>query len=397
MASVPNLPIAPAVPTPGVPGAPDADGAALDFFAQLLSGGPLVAIVAGLGATPAEAVTLRAAPPEGEAESAPGETAPDGAAQADIIPLLQAQSGFPVAVVPVTPVAAAVQTEAAPVQMHTVPVAQPNGAKAQFQAASTLRATPDTQAISPAGDDAAGAALVDAAVKAAVEKIGGKPAARAEKPGRATSVALPQSKSAEPAAVSITPRAPEPVVARIETAVQPAVPVSATISTISAAPQTTAPVAAPAANAAPAVADLVVERQLDLANDNQWLDRLARDIARAGATDEPLRFRLHPQTLGTLQVELSQGERGATVRLTVETEAARNLLIDAQPRLAAEARAQGVRLAGTEVDLGTATQQGGDPRRNAEAQPNDVVRIVRGTRPDTNSSAPAPGRSDRYA
>ena len=74
---------------------------------------------------------------------------------------------------------------------------------------------------------------------------------------------------------------------------------------------------------------------------------------------------------------MSQSDRGATVRLTVETEAARNILVDAQPRLAAEARAQGVRLAGTEVDLGTAHQQGGDPRRNAEAQPQDTVRVVR--------------------
>ena len=106
-------------------------------------------------------------------------------------------------------------------------------------------------------------------------------------------------------------------------------------------------------DAAPAIAELVVERQLDLANDNQWLDRLARDIARVRRGDEPLRFRLHPQTLGHLQVELTQSDRGATVRLTVETEAARTILVDAQPRLVAEARAQGVRLAGTEVDLGS--------------------------------------------
>lgn len=393
MASVPNLPIAPAVPVSGAPAAPDADGAALDIFAQLLSGGPLTAIVAGPGATPADEVTLRAAPPEGEAESADDQTAPESATPADIIPLLQAQSGFPVAVAPATPAATPVQSEAAPDRSEAAPATQPGGAKAQIQAAPTLRAAPDTQAISPAGDDAAGAALVDAAV----EKAGGKPAARSAKPGRPTSAALAESKPAEPAAVSMTSRAPEPVVARIETAVQPAAPVSATMSTIPAVPQQAPPAAAPAANAAPAVADLVVERQLDLANDNQWLDRLARDIARAGASDEPLRFRLHPQTLGHLQVELSQGERGTTVRLTVETEAARSMLVDAQPRLAAEARAQGVRLAGTEVDLGTANQQGGDPRRNADAQAQDVVRVVRAVRPDTHSTEPAAGRSDRYA
>ena len=141
-----------------------------------------------------------------------------------------------------------------------------------------------------------------------------------------------------------------------------------------------------------------IERQLDLASDDQWLDRLARDIARAGASDEPLRFRLHPQTLGHLQVELTQSDRGATVRLTVETEAARNILADAQPRLAAEARAQGVRLADTEVDLRHRPSQQGDPRRQAEAQPQDVVRVVRATRAQfRRPSEPAAARSDRYA
>jgi flagellar hook-length control protein FliK len=390
MASVPNLPIAPAVPTPGATGTPDAEGLGLDFFAQLLSGGPAMAVIAGQASTPAGEVTLRAAPTDGDAEAADGEaTTPDGSGTADIIPLLQAQSGFPVAVVPAAPAATPAPAEAVP--------APQKGAKPPIQAA-TIQAAPAEPAIKPAdGDDIGGSELVDAAIKAMAEKIVGKPAARTEKPGRAAPSAPSQTAPAEPTAMTTQPRAAEAVVARIETAIQPAAPNAATFTTVPVTLQPVSPAAASVQSAVPDVAQLIAEKQLDLVNDNQWLDRLARDIARAGASDEPLRFRLHPQTLGHLQVELTQSERGATVRLTVETEAARNILVDAQPRLAAEARAQGVRLAGTEVDLGSAGQHSGDARRNAEERPQDIVRVVRAGQTASTPSEPAEGRSDRYA
>jgi len=141
--------------------------------------------------------------------------------------------------------------------------------------------------------------------------------------------------------------------------------------------------------------DLAVERQLDLARDTEWLDRLARDIARAGASDTPLRFRLNPQTLGHLQVELQQGDRGTAVRLTVETEAARQILADAQPRLTAEARAQGVRIAETHVDLsGSGRHAPGDQRRQDETQTSPMIRTARGAGEDAVASA-RPSRRDR--
>ncbi len=421
MASVPNLPIAPAIPTPGAPGTPDADGAAIDLFAQLLGGGPPIAVVAGPGTTSADVVTLRAAPSGDEGESVDGAPAPDGATSADIIPLLQAQSGFPVAVVPAAPPAAAATTESrltGPVPTDVMPAA-PDQTEAELPARVrvaavsapkfvsipqvsrlAVQAAPDAQqAITPESDAVPEAGIVGVAVEAAIERMVCKPVVRAGKPGRAAHAASPEGKAVESVVVASAQARPAEPVARIEAVVQPAAPGSPTISTVPIAPQPATPIAAPApaANAAPAIAELIVERQLDLANDNQWLDRLARDIARSGAGDEPLRFRLHPQTLGHLQVELSQSDRGATVRLTVETEAARNILIDAQPRLAAEARAQGVRLAGTEVDLGTAHQQSGDPRRNADNHAQGVVRVVRATQSQTTSSDPASGRSDRYA
>jgi flagellar hook-length control protein FliK len=146
--------------------------------------------------------------------------------------------------------------------------------------------------------------------------------------------------------------------------------------------------------------DLPAERQLDLARDTEWLDRLARDIARAGATDGPLRFRLHPQSLGHLHVELQQGDHGTAVRLTVETEAARQLLADAQPRLAAEARAQGVRIAETHVDLASSGRDApGDRRRQDETRQTPLIRTARGAGTEAVASARSSGRArlDRYA
>lgn len=113
--------------------------------------------------------------------------------------------------------------------------------------------------------------------------------------------------------------------------------------------------AAPAATLAPAIdmAGQLVEHQLDLAHESRWLDQLAKDIARAGSADGHLRFKLNPENLGSLHVEMSHGHAGASVRLIADTEAARAMLADAQPRLIAEARAQGVRIAETHVDLGS--------------------------------------------
>jgi flagellar hook-length control protein FliK len=128
------------------------------------------------------------------------------------------------------------------------------------------------------------------------------------------------------------------------------------------------PVAAPA--------DLAVERQLDIARDGAWLDQLAKDIVRTASAEGSLRFKLNPETLGSLHVEVSQGQGGASVRLTADTEAARAIIADARPQLVAEARAQGVRIAETHVDLSGQGQQqaqsqagqGGQRGRDVPAQ-----------------------------
>jgi hypothetical protein len=88
------------------------------------------------------------------------------------------------------------------------------------------------------------------------------------------------------------------------------------------------------------------------------------------------------------------------VRLTVETEAARQILADAQSRLTAEARAQGVRIAETHVDLsGSGRHAPGDQRRQDEARQTPFVRTARGAGEDVVASARSTSRArlDRYA
>jgi flagellar hook-length control protein FliK len=156
--------------------------------------------------------------------------------------------------------------------------------------------------------------------------------------------------------------------------------------------------AEPAAGpAAPPVAELLVEHQLDLAADGAWLDQLAQDIAAAGEDGAPLRFRLNPETLGSLRVEITQARDGAAVRLTADTEAARAIIADAQPRLIAEARAQGVRISEAHVDLGQGGASG-DPRRGQGPQNEPQLRTARLLQDEATSDGnPTSGRSDRFA
>ena len=96
--------------------------------------------------------------------------------------------------------------------------------------------------------------------------------------------------------------------------------------------------------------DTIVEQTLTIAKDGAWLDRLARDIAGAGSGND-LHFKLNPQNLGALSVAISQKDDGASIRLTADNQTTRDILVDAQPKLIAEARAHGLRVSDTQVDV----------------------------------------------
>jgi flagellar hook-length control protein FliK len=161
---------------------------------------------------------------------------------------------------------------------------------------------------------------------------------------------------------------------------------------------------APVSADVPAVPDQAVEQtitqQLDLAHESEWLDQLATDIARTAGKEGSLRFRLHPETLGSLHVEMTQGAAGASIRLTADTEAARAIIADAQPRLLAEARAQGVRIAETHVDLGGngSGHLASDEQRGRRGAPEEFLRTS-GADGGENAAPDRPNlsASERYA
>lgn len=399
MASIPNMRVVPAAPVPGAPATPDA--AIAELFARIIAGG---APAAPVDAAAPEIVSI-APEAEGEGATAEGE-APAGApaeAAETILPLLQAQSGFP-AIVAAPPAGA--PPPAAPVA--EAPQAPPATAPAPAVIAplkASKAVAPPTKPGAAPHEPAATEAEV-AAAPAPEAKLA-KPAFEGVKKGEADTPPQPREAAPRPATDSIPvaerPDRPAPVdIAGAPLTAQSASPPPTAAASpppffTPAPPVSAAQPAAPATPTAPA--EMAVERELDLARDGAWLDRLARDIARAGSEDGTMRFRLHPQTLGHMRVELSQSDQGATVRLTVETEAARTILVDAQPRLVAEARAQGVRLAGTEVDLaGAHTQTSGDPRRQAEAEAQPMIRTARAATGEAAlDAASAAARSDRYA
>jgi flagellar hook-length control protein FliK len=143
--------------------------------------------------------------------------------------------------------------------------------------------------------------------------------------------------------------------------------------------------------------EFAIERQLDVSAEGEWLDSLARDIARTAGEGGTLRFKLNPENLGTLRVEITPQANGSVVRLTADTDAARTIIADAQTRLIAEAKANGVRISETHVDLG-GQNPSGDPRRQNAAFEEAPIRTARFLRDQEESDGkPTPSKSERYA
>lgn len=113
---------------------------------------------------------------------------------------------------------------------------------------------------------------------------------------------------------------------------------------------------------------VAVDRHLDLARGDAWLNDLANDIAATAANGGRLKFGLVPESLGRLDVEIRQGASGVNVHMMTRTDTARDILTAAQPRIIDEIRAQGVRVAGTEVST-DASGFGGDRAGSTPHQP----------------------------
>lgn len=457
MASVPNMRPTAGIPAgEGKAPADGEAGTANSPFATLLAiGAPKAADAPAQAPAPGAAVALLAALREalaggraptataGEADASPAPTddsdekagsgADDSVASDDLVPLIEAQNAAPVIVTPVQ------VTPAAPPPTSDLP-AEPDAKASPRVDGRPMRASghpgrveiaaapqaPILAAPLPAtvtAPEPAASAETQAPIEAAVSGDA-PPAKTAEKIAPRANAEAGKIKDADPKPAGPPPLPSAPVLHARDTAPKvesaPAAPTLAEAEkpaqAAQAAPQPTAPNPFTALQAAlgtlaergpdparPAggpdnraeapIAERVMGHQLDLARDSLWLDRLARDIASSADADGPMRFKLHPETLGQMRVELSQGERGTSVRLTVETEAARAVIADAQPKLVAEARAQGVRIAETHVDLagGSGGQASSDPRRHEAAREPVFVR----TAPDAADRVEPEGQSRR--
>lgn len=152
--------------------------------------------------------------------------------------------------------------------------------------------------------------------------------------------------------------------------------------------------------AGPNMAEVAVTRQLTMAQDGQWLDQLARDIVRTAARDGELRFQLNPEHLGSLAVEMRQTADGTSLRFSADTEAARAIIADAQPRLIAEAKAQGVQISEAKVDVGggRADTQGRQPQQQQQSQATGrTAEPQRQNRSSVTVETPSSATSERYA
>ena len=219
----------------------------------------------------------------------------------------------------------------------------------------------------------------------------------APRPARAAP-ALPPLSASAPTAVPTppasptmreVPSSPPPVEA------QALVADAATPESPAAPDQTAAPLPQPVAFA-PAQRSAMpdaVQPPIDT-TDPRWIERMAQEIADIADGDGRTRFRLNPETLGSMEVTVRHTADGISVRFEVDSESTRTLLAHAEQRLQAEARANGLRIADTQVDLAQQQNQREGRERPAE-QP--LIAIRTGQTADSTPSAERTPASARYA
>ena len=143
--------------------------------------------------------------------------------------------------------------------------------------------------------------------------------------------------------------------------------------------------------------DAIVQQTLTIARDGAWLDKLAQEIAGAAGSSGDLQFKLNPQHLGSLMVAIRQSDDGASIRMTADNDTTRNILHDAQPRLMAEARAQGLRISDTHVDLNQNQNRDHNPSQNRNDNQSTNQDASRWTQGNANQQAGAQNGQNRQS
>ena len=118
----------------------------------------------------------------------------------------------------------------------------------------------------------------------------------------------------------------------------------------------TAPLAA-AISVPPADLSATLGAQVvDMGVSGQWIDGIARDIAGMSANGAQGRFHIRADQLGAVQVDIHQGANGASVNLTVASEAAEMALRQDSDRLKLDAGMAAVRIAEVKVERAPAPE-----------------------------------------
>lgn len=104
---------------------------------------------------------------------------------------------------------------------------------------------------------------------------------------------------------------------------------------------------------------------VDMGVSGQWIDGLARDIARFSADGAQSRFQIEAGQLGPVQVDIRQGTDGAAVSLTVASDIAEQALRQESDRMRNDPALSAIRVADMKIERGhvvseTARADGGN-------------------------------------
>lgn len=138
-------------------------------------------------------------------------------------------------------------------------------------------------------------------------------------------------------------------------------------------PITLQPVAlAPVLPTAP-VADLSASlgaQMVDMGVSGQWIDSLARDIAGLSANGAQGRFQINADTLGPIQVDIQQGDKGAIVALTVASDLAEQALRQDGDRLRLDAGLAAVKISEVKIERAPAATDAARPDPSGQNAPS---------------------------
>lgn len=152
------------------------------------------------------------------------------------------------------------------------------------------------------------------------------------------------------------------------------------------------------------IGSILGQQVIDMGSGGQWIDGLAREIAALSKGEGQGSFRLSPEHLGPMRVDIRSGDQGAKVTLTVETKAAEAMLVQDRHLLKADAQLSALRIGEVTVERVThiaepgrsdstsgqsaSGQQGNNPQNAALAQGQSQGQSQNNGQPAANRKVP---------